>query len=230
MTKKIILKIGGSLLVPDGRINKTYVRSLCDVVLSCIEKGAVIFLQVGGGSLSRMYIDAAKTISKTPLTHTELDWLALQPTHLNAHLFLTVLRDYVHPTIITDYTKIEQPKAPIIIAAGWKPGHSTDYNAVILARDYGVNTIMKLSNTDYIYDVDPRINSAALPHKNLYWSDYRKLIGGTWVPGQHVPFDPEAAKLSEKHNVDLMYVKGDNIANLKNAINSKSYTGTFVHN
>lgn len=230
MKKKhpILLKIGGSLLIPDGTINTPYVKSLCQYITQEARSGQSFFLQIGGGSLSRTYIDAASYITDNSLDQNQLDWLALRPTHLNAYLFLSVFQELAHPTIITDYAKIEHPKAPIVIAAGWKPGHSTDYNAVILARDYHINQIIKLSNTDYVYDSDPAKNSDAKPYKQLTWAKYRSLIGDKWTPGQHVPFDPIASKLADDQGVELLYLKGSDISNLKNAVDRIKYVGTII--
>jgi hypothetical protein len=125
------------------------------------------FIFVGGGLVARQYRDAGRAIVGHELPDEDLDWLGIHATRLNAHLLRTMFRDLAHPVIIKDYSIIQKPEKPVVIAAGWKPGWSTDYPAVILAQDYQVKAIFKLSNTDYIYDKDPRMHQDARPFEHL---------------------------------------------------------------
>ena len=40
-------------------------------------------------------------------------------------------------------------KEKILVAAGWKPGFSTDFDAVLLAKMFGVKKIIKVSKFLY---------------------------------------------------------------------------------
>ena len=42
-----------------------------------------------------------------------------------------------------------------MVAGGWMPGRSTDDDAVRLAKIYGAEMVINLSNIDYVYDKDP---------------------------------------------------------------------------
>jgi len=44
---------------------------------------------------------------------------------------------------------------------GWKPGWSTDYDAVIMAKNISADAIINMSNIDYVYDSDPKKNRNA---------------------------------------------------------------------
>lgn len=224
----ILLKLGGSLIVPGHDINSKYVTSFCLFVRRQVRKNKRIFIQVGGGQLSRRYITAGAQISGGTLTPQQLDWLGLHATRLNAFLLRTILDDIVHPTVITDYTYIQKPDAPVVIASGWKPGHSTDYNAIVLAQDYGIGTVFKLSNTDYIYDSDPKKNPKAKPQQVLTWKQYEVLFGGNWKPGSHTPFDPRASQMASDLGIALNYVNGQDITNLERAVDGKKFIGTRV--
>lgn len=162
------------------------------------------------------------------LTDEDLDWLGIHATRLNAHLLRTVFRDLAHPVIIKDYSIIQKPEKPVVIAAGWKPGWSTDYPAVILAQDYQVKAIFKLSNTDYVYDKDPRIHQDARPFEHLSWKDYRAMIEQTWSPGSHAPFDPIAAKLASELDLKVFYLNGIHLDTFERALNGKPFVGTTI--
>jgi uridylate kinase len=91
----------------------------------------------------------------TELTEEDLDWLGIHATRLNAHLVRTIFQDLAHPNIIEHYEYIRKPSEPVIVAAGWKPGWSTDYCASLLCEDYHVRTVINLSNVQQVYDKDP---------------------------------------------------------------------------
>src|SRR5258708_6718462 len=125
-----VIKLGGSLLVPDGGIDAEYVNKFNAFIRKQIaEKGLRFFIFTGGGQLARHYIDAAMEVIGHELTNDDLDWLGVHATRLNAQLVRTIFRDLAHPVIITDYSYIQKPDKPVIIAAGWKPGWSTDYRS-----------------------------------------------------------------------------------------------------
>ena len=59
------------------------------------------------------------------------DWLGIKATHLNAMLIKGVFSEYVLDDVVTDPTAEDLPFTGRILAAGgWKPGFSTDTDAV----------------------------------------------------------------------------------------------------
>ena len=224
-----IIKLGGSLVVPPEGIATTYLHQFQLFIRKQVaDYQRRFFIFVGGGLVARQYRDAGKAIIGHELTDEDLDWLGVHATRLNAHLLRTVFRDQAHPVIIKDYSIIQKPEKPVVIAAGWKPGWSTDYPAVILAQDYGVKAIFKLSNTDYIYDKDPRIHQDAKPFERLSWKDYRAMIEEKWSPGSHAPFDPVAAKLASELELKVFYLNGTHLDTFEKALNREPFIGTTI--
>jgi uridylate kinase len=224
-----ILKLGGSLIVPAKGIATDYLRQFQLFIRTQVaERQRRFFIFVGGGQVARQYRDAGRAIVSHTLTDEDLDWLGIHATRLNAHLLRTVLRDLAHPAIITDYSIIQKPEKSVVIAAGWKPGWSTDYPAAILAQDYRVKTIFKLSNTDYIYDRDPMLYPEARPFQHLSWQDYRSMIEERWSPGSHAPFDPIAAKLASELNLTVCYLNGIQLDRLEQALDGEPFIGTTI--
>lgn len=224
-----ILKLGGSLIVPAGGIATEYLRQFQVFIRhQVIEQQRRFFIFVGGGQIARQYRDAGRAIVSHELPEEDLDWLGIHATRLNAHLLRTVFRDLAHPVIIKDYSIIQKPERPVIIAAGWKPGWSTDYPAAILAQDYQVSTIFKLSNTDYIYDQDPTCSPEARPFQHISWQEYRGMIEERWRPGSHAPFDPVAAKLAADLHLTVCYLDGRHLDRLAQALNGATFVGTTI--
>lgn len=117
-----------------------------------------------------------------------------------------------------------------MVAAGSKPGWSTDYVAVLLAKKYGISTIINMSNIDYVFNKNPREHKNAEAIKNISWHDFRKIIGNKWDSGLNLPFDPIASKLAEKLNLKVIILNGKNLSNLNNCLNKKNFEGTIIQN
>lgn len=228
-SETIVLKLGGSLIVPNGGLDVPYITEFYNFIRKQVkEHNRRFFIFPGGGKLSRHYIDAGAKITGQGLTGEDLDWLAIHVTRLNAHLFRTIFRDLAHPRIIDNYDFIEKTSCPIIIASGWKPGWSTDYNSVVLANDYRVKTIVKMSNIDYVYDKDPKVFPDAKKIEKMKWADLQKLVGTKWVPGKSTPFDPIATKLAAESELKVLFVHGKDFENADKAISGKKFAGTIV--
>lgn len=224
----IILSIGGSLIVPANGINTSFLIKFNEFIRQHVQKGRKFFLITGGGSTARNYIDGAKKIVSN-LTDEELDWLGIRATHLNAHLLQTILRDIAHPKIIDNYEKkIEDWHESVIIGAGWKPGWSTDYDAVVVARDYNISTIINLSNIDWVYDKNPHEYSDAKPFEKISWQQMQELVGSDWTPGENIPFDPKATKLASEIGITVVITNGEDLANVSSIIDGNTYKGTTI--
>jgi uridylate kinase len=175
----------------------------------------------------REYRDAAKEIHGT-ISNTDLDWLGIHATRLNAQLLRTIFIDIAHPRIIKHYEIILKIDEPIAIAAGWKPGWSTDYCAVTLCQDYGVKEMVNMSNVDKVYDKDPKQFSDAKPIDAITWGDYRKISGDEWTPGLNLPFDPIASRLAQENGVTVKILNGKNLDNLAKALDGENFVGSTI--
>jgi len=224
----IVLSIGGSLIVPNGSIDTKFLSKLNIFIRYEVEQGRKFFLVAGGGKTARHYRDAGQEVIGT-LTDTDLDWLGIHATRLNAHLLRTIFKDIAHPRIITNYDKkLGRWKESVVIGAGWKPGWSTDYDAVVLARDYGARLILNLSNIDWVYDKDPSRFPTAKPIKRITWEEMESLVGTEWKPGINAPFDPVAAQLAKKLNLTVIVTNGKNFKNTQNIVDGESFKGTVI--
>jgi len=229
----IIISVGGSLIVPDGGIDHHFLSKLNLFIRNQVKKGRRFFLVAGGGRIARHYRDAGKKVIGN-IADEDLDWIAIHATRLNAHLLRTIFEDIAHPRIIENYDKkLFKWKEPVVVGAGWKPGWSTDYDAVKIAEDYGGKVILNLSNVDWVYDKDPIKYQDAKPIKKMTWTQMDELVGkelidGKWVPGMSAPFDPIATKLAKKLNLTVIVANGKDFNNLENIIEGDSFKGTVV--
>lgn len=228
--EKIVMSVGGSLIVTKDGINIPFLKKLNEFIRKQIAENPnrQFFLVAGGGAIAREYRDAGREVVGHELTRDDLDYLGIHATKLNAHLIRTVFRDIAHPYILKHYEIIRKVKEPVVIAAGWKPGWSTDYCALLVCEDYDVYTAINLSNIKQVYDKDPNKFSDAKPIDKTNWADFRKIVGDEWTPGLNAPFDPIAAKKAEELGTKVVVLNGEDFDNLQNYFDGKDFLGTVI--
>jgi len=224
-----VLSLGGSLLVPNGGIDTVFLGQFYEFIKQQVsDHHRRFFITVGGGSITRHYQQAARSVRKHDLSDTDADWLGVHATRLNAQLMRAVFQDLADPRVIKHYEIILKIQSPVAIAAGWKPGWSTDYCAVTLCQDYGLTQVINMTNVDKVYTKDPNKFDDAKEISDISWADYRTMVGDTWKPGMNAPFDPIASKLAQDLHVNVKILNGKNLPNLADALDGKPFIGTTI--
>lgn len=225
---RIIISLGGSLIVPDG-IDAAFLKTFKEFIVREIEAGRRFILVTGGGRTARAYIEGAS--ETTSVSDEDRDWMGIHATRLNAQLLRTILREYAYPRINTNPHDLEDfyvAKSPVLVAAGWRPGCSTDYDAALLGKYLGVRRIVNLSNIDYVYDRDPRKHTDAKKFENMTWTEFRALVGDEWNPGMNAPFDPIASKLAEEEGMEVAILAGKDLGNVSRYLAGEHFEGTVI--
>lgn len=229
-TNKIVISLGGSLVVPPDGIAITFLKRFNEFLRDKIEKHPHLqfFIVVGGGFTTRHYQNAARKVLEHELMPDDLDWLGIHATRLNAHLVRTIFRDIAHPYILKHYEIIRKVVEPVVIGAGWRPGWSTDYCAAMVCEDYHAKTIINLSNIKQIYNKDPKYYEDAQGIEKITWSNFRNIVGDQWIPGMNVPFDPIASKKAQELGLKVVVLQGDNFNNIEHYFVGKKFVGTVI--
>ncbi len=213
--------------MPSAGIDHDFLRDFKKLIQKHVKKGWRFVIVVGGGATARQYQQAARKAGK--LTRDDLDWLGIHSTRLNGHLMRTVLRDVAHPVMIKDPTcEFKKWKQPVLVAAGWKPGWSTDYVATRLAKRLKAKVVINLSNIDYLYNKDPNKHKDAERVCDISWKDFRKMVGNQWDPGMNVPFDPVASRLAHHNGIHVAILNGKNLQNIDALLSGKTFVGTMI--
>jgi uridylate kinase len=228
-TEKVVISVGGSLIVPEDGIDSQFLQQLNYFIREQLarNKNRQFFLIAGGGRTTRHYQTAARNVLRHQITDDDLDWIGIHATRLNGHLLRTIFRDIAHPVMIDDYSVIRKLVEPVIVGAGWKPGWSTDYDAVLICKDYGVKTIVNLSNINKVYDKDPNKFKDAKPIDKISWDDFRKIVGNKWVPGMNIPFDPIAALKAQGLGLKVVLI-GRDFENIRKYFDGEEFIGTII--
>ncbi|MDO8465090.1 MAG: UMP kinase [Gallionella sp.] len=223
--ERIVVSVGGSLIVPD-QIDTDFLTRFKALILEKVQKGFTFSIIAGGGQTARRYQDAVNKV--TPLSSQDTDWIGIHATRLNAQLLRNIFVGYAHQHVIKNPTIDTEADEPIIIAAGWQPGHSTDYCAVMLAKNIGARRLVNLSNIDYVYDSDPKKNPDAKKIEQTSWAEFRGIIPDHWDPGLSSPFDPIAAKEAETLNLEVAIINGTNLEEFSNYLDNRPFVGTVI--
>ena len=228
VTETIVMSVGGSLIVP-GAIDTTFLISLKKFIdMETTSKGRRFIIIAGGGRTARNYQDAAGAVSD--LDAEDLDWMGIHATRLNGHLLRTIFRHTAHRVMITNPDEIlDVPKnEKVVIAAGYRPGSSTDLRAVQIAEKIGATKVINLSNIDYVYTADPRTSPDAQKIESISWTDFRALIPADWDPGLSSPFDPIAAKVAQRDNIEVAIINGDKLDEVVKYLEGENFIGTKI--
>ncbi|KKW11036.1 MAG: hypothetical protein UY50_C0022G0004 [Parcubacteria group bacterium GW2011_GWA2_49_9] len=227
MKNPTIISLGGSLVVPDG-VDTAFVSAFRALIQERIKLGESFIVIVGGGKVCRRYQAAAGELGV--MDKDQLDWVGIYATRLNAELVRVAFGDVAHTELVLDPAVLPSVSAPLVIGAGWKPGHSTDFDAILMAESVEAKRIINVSNIDYVYNKDPRTFPDAQKIEKATWAEFRAILPepSAWVPGLNAPFDPVAAKRADELSLEIAIMNGNNLEHLKNYLEGKPFTGTVI--
>ncbi len=230
MKKKLAISLGGSLLYKNGSIDAHYVREICALLLA-ESRACAIALSVGGGAPSREYARAVRELTGNEFL---ADRAAIYATRANATVVLSALGERAFPKVITDFddAAVALNEGKIPVCGGMIEGITTDTVALLLAERIGAKKLVNLSKVDAIYSGDPRVDARAkklslLSHKQLIELaarfDERRAT-------TNFVFDLMACKLAARSNIELHFVDGRDLKQVKNAVEGVKHSGTVVKN
>ena len=224
-----VISLGGSIVAPD-KVDVQFLKDFTALIRSFLEADSdrrFIFV-VGGGGPARHWINAYREINPQSKDE-EADWIGIMATRLNAQLVKAAMGDLCVQDVVTNPGHVDPLTGRVLVAAGWKPGFSTDYDAVLLAERFQADAVINLSNIEKVYTADPKADPNARPIDKISWAEFRAMTGDDWVPGKNVPFDPVASRHSEKIGLKVICASGNNLENLKNILSGGEFVGTVIY-
>jgi len=226
MTK--VLSLGGSIVAPDTP-DTAFIRDFVGTARRWLgaEQTRRLIIVVGGGGPARAWQKAYRDVADSP-DHDAQDWIGIMATRLNAQLVRSLFLDLCPHDLVTDPTSVTVFGGRVLVASGWKPGFSTDYDAVILAERFQADVVVNLSNIAKVYSADPRKDASAKPIDSISWKDFRAMVGNEWTPGKNVPFDPIASRRAEEAGLKVVCADGKNLVNLEAILDGREFIGTTI--
>ena len=223
--KKIVISLGGSVLVPSLESNNIsrYVS-----VLSRLAGKCGIFIVVGGGGEARRYIQVARELGAGEATADELGILV---TRLNARLLVAGLGDAAYPRVAENYTEAREfaQTGKIVVMGGITPAQTTDAVSAVLAESVGSDLLINATSVNGIYSADPKKDAAAVRYERLTPQELLDIITGSRMDaGANNVLDIVAGKVVERSGIPLLVLDGRDPENLYRAIVEGTFVGTIV--
>lgn len=215
------------MIVPEG-IDTPFLQRFRESILGHVRRGFSFFIITGGGATARGYQEAARAV-RGDLDRDDLDWIGIHATRLNAHLLRALFKEEAQERIVKNPTRSLHARAPIVIGAGWRPGWSTDYCAVMAAKKLGAKRLVNLSDIDYVYTKDPDEFPDAERLERVNWATFRSLIPDHWDPGLSAPFDPIAAREAEALKLEVAVMDGRDLDTFEHYLAGQPFRGTIIN-
>lgn len=233
-----VLSLGGSIVAPPEGPDTDFMlrfRASLETWLRT-DPSRRIILVIGGGGPARAYQNALREFwrqrgeepSGGALRDADLDWLGIAATKINAQFVKAAMGELCLDEVVTD------PSGPIVftgrvlVASGWKPGFSSDYDAVLLAERFNATTLLNLSNIAKVYTADPKLDPTAQPIDEISWEEFRGMVGSVWKPGANLPFDPIASARAQASKIKVICAAGRNIPNTIAILEGRPFEGSTI--
>lgn len=205
----VVISLGGSMIINGSGVHIEFLKKFRRIIEAESKKGLGFIIIAGGGNTARVYQTAGR---KFKFTDTELDTVGIAACRMNGE-FLKALLKGIRGTEV---------------AFGGKPGESSDGIATRHAIARGATQVINISSIAYVYDSDPVENPNAQRFETLSWKQYRAIVGSEWIPGMHAPFDPTAARLAQKHNIQVAFMSGNSLNDLSKILHGKAWGGSSI--
>jgi len=222
---RIVLRIGGSVVA--SPLNPDLISKYVDLLKDLREHGHEIAVVVGGGSLAREFIKAAKNLG---LDGKAQDDIAISISRIFAQLFLKKLGKLgcgTVPLTIEEAVKCLR-EGKVTVMGGLKPGMTTDTVAALIVDQTSADLLIKATDQDGIYDKDPRKYADAVKIEHLSFEDLSRVFAeDKHKAGIHQIIDPEAVKILKRKRVRVVVVNGFEPENVLAVIRGE-HIGTLI--
>ena len=229
-----VLSLGGSIVAPPEGPDVAFLtefRARLEFWFAMHPSHRLI-LVVGGGGPARSYQTALRAFWKARGAAEDsdiaLDNIGIAATRINAQLVKATMGQLCLDDVVTDPSAPIEFSGKVLVASGWKPGFSSDFDAVYLGERFGAKIVLNLSNIAKVYTADPRLDPKAKPIDRISWSGFRAMVGSTWTPGANLPFDPIASARAETAGMQVICAAGKNLDNLFRILEGHAYEGTLI--
>ncbi|MDG7015782.1 MAG: UMP kinase [Nitrososphaerota archaeon] len=200
---KIVLRIGGSVL--GSPPNAELVEDYAAVLSTLTSEGHSLAVVVGGGQISRKFIESAKGLGLSPF---QQDTIAIFASRLNARLVAMKFGGVSSVPTSIEAMLQRLARNRVAVMGGLKPGITTDTVAALLAERWNADMLIKGSDQEGIFTADPRVNRRAKKLDRISYEWMQQILGGKHRPGIHSIVDPVAVEQLMKSKVRLVVLNG----------------------
>lgn len=224
----IVLSLGGSLVNTEQGTDAAYLSKIRAIVIASKSNFGIV---VGGGFEARKI---ARALREKNATEFECDEAAIAVTWKNAASVIKALGKFAYPKVIKDFANARKlaatGKYKVVVMGGTVPGITTDTDSVLLAEALKAQKLVNISNTDGIYDSNPKDNPTAKKFASMTYDQLIELAikSDKRTAGTNFVFDMLACKLIARSRIETHFVSGKNLDDVKAAIEGMRHNGTVV--
>lgn len=219
---KVVLRIGGSVL--GSPPNAKLVEEYATVLSSLTAEGNSVAVVVGGGQISRKFIESARDLG---LSSFQQDTVAIFASRLNARLVAMKFGGVSSVPTSVEAMLQRLSRNRVSVMGGLKPGITTDTVAALVAERWRADIMIKCSDQDGIFTADPRTNRKAKKLDKISYERMQEILGGKHKPGIHSIVDPVAVEQLMKSRVRLVVLNGAKPKGVLKAVHGQ-VVGTVV--
>ncbi|MFX1389691.1 MAG: UMP kinase [Promethearchaeota archaeon] len=233
MKRKIVIKIGGSLLFTEGnKLNNDKIKNFCQILKKNNYSGIYVIV-CGGGSIAREYINAVRSFNSNEAL---CDKFGIDLSRINSKLLISYFQDYSFPLVPTSMEELSLALLfeKIIVMGGLQPGQSTTSVALEVAEFIQAKEIVILTDVDGIYDKDPKTFTDAKLIKSLNYNELQELILKTTsynqaAAGEYRIFDMVSLQILKRSKIKVFIMSGKDLNEFEKYCNGeKVLNGTYI--
>lgn len=224
-----IIKLGGSVI-------QNSLTEMNPQIFDFIEKikkfNSQVVITTGGGKVCRLFQEPLK---KAGIKTEDIHRVGVRTVCLQAEYVKGLLPEEERFPVLIDSDEIlkdalnRKSEFKYFASGSWKVGNSSDYEAVVNAVVFGADTVVRISNIDYVYDKDPRTNPDAKKLEKVSWDEYLDIIGNPdkHDPGRSYPVDPNTSRYAKEHGIKLYFTSLDNFLSMER-LDLENFEGTVI--
>jgi uridylate kinase len=219
MTKKYVIKIGGSLLYEGDQIQTEKMKQFAETLQG---QDNILAIITGGGLMARKFIGAAREFQAS---ESLCDLIGIDVSRLNARLLISALGDgaYPEPIRTIEDARTASLFGKMLVVGGFVPGQSTTSVTFEVAEILGATDILVLTNVDGVYDKDPRKYPEAQKFDELPIDRLEEIIMGGEITqaaaGEYRIFDAVSIQIFKRNQIAVKMMNGEKPEDLKAVLN-----------
>lgn len=204
----------------------SYIRKLAKILIG-VSARHKLYVVTGGGRIARYYINVGRDLGAD---ESYLDELGIEVTRLNARVLITALGDHSFHAPPKNYDEALHAGRThsIVVMGGVSPGITTDAVSALLAERVKAKRLVNATSVDGAYTADPKKDPEAKRIPTMTHSELISLVGHSTGAGPNNVFDPVGARVLQRSKISLSIVDGNDMVNLRDALEGKKFKGTLV--
>ena len=222
---RVTVRIGGSVVA--SPLNPRLIDGYASTIRVLRQAGHELAVVVGGGSISREFIKAAREVG---LNEEAQDEVAISISRVIAQMLAIRIGGLEWkriPTTLEEAVETLRERG-VVVMGGLKPGMTTDTVAALLASKIKADMIVKATDQEGIYTKDPKKHPDAEKLDKLTFDELiEHLESKRHKAGIHQIIDPEAVKILRKSRIKTVVVNGFDPENIIRALEGEKI-GTVI--